>query len=631
MQHDLNMLEVGPVFDSTTHTAQLLTLLFFAMTFAPGLPLLMPLCCFAFILYFRIDKYLLCRFYQKPPHYGDAAIRIVISQLPWAAVLRLAIGCWMLGNNNILPVETNPYPSTASSSDDDAVEGDNGGVAGHITRSNTLPLLVFMLILICVKATLKFFEFVPLYAVLKCCFLVFREMESHRNAAKIQQASINMNEDMMSIHPWELVKSGDLRRQQIAPFTGDYLRLIKHKDEIPDTCMQMCSYAYLTNVDEAEIEDGWEVRHQGDFVIKVKTWTNVRKKSKHKRGDLKKTHEVIADHRCATYNIEKIPTYVVPMQGLREGTMSLMEYQIRDQRDRNAVDAMLYNAFDAGNLESNVIANYNKRKTGHGDELDAEAAQKAAAKHKAMKEKIQEEEEEDELDYSIENNAKIKPTLQTKGGRSGGVAVENLSDSFYMTDGLTPTPHGAPKQPFSYGGVSSKSNHSAPRGGATVGNISMTTASRSKSKDASSDLPAYLAMPPDEEMGEQEQHVPYFPKSRSAASGDAGDNSGGGGGGHKPYFPPARSSDSGGDSSGHKKKKDKKHKHKKREVELAPLQTSSAAAYGQSAPDSSYSAGHNAYSYDSSYYEDDPYGDAYAEVPYEGADFDDGGGVSGLV
>ena len=102
MQHDLNMLEVGDVFDSTDHSAQLLTLLFFAMTFAPGLPLLMPLCCFAFVLYFRVDKFLLCRYYQRPPHIGDAAMKVVVGLLPFAAVIRLAIACWMLGNPNIL-------------------------------------------------------------------------------------------------------------------------------------------------------------------------------------------------------------------------------------------------------------------------------------------------------------------------------------------------------------------------------------------------------------------------------------------------------------------------------------------------------------------------------------------------
>lgn len=60
-QRALNLLEVGPVFDSTDHSAQLLTLLFVQMTFGCGIPLLTPLCLVAFVCYFRVDKLLLCR------------------------------------------------------------------------------------------------------------------------------------------------------------------------------------------------------------------------------------------------------------------------------------------------------------------------------------------------------------------------------------------------------------------------------------------------------------------------------------------------------------------------------------------------------------------------------------------
>ncbi len=47
----------------------------------------------------------------------------------------------------------------------------------------------------------------------------------------------------------------------------------------------------------------------GDFVVRVKLWNQNMKNSSNilrKRGDTKKTYEVIADHRCNTYNIEKV-------------------------------------------------------------------------------------------------------------------------------------------------------------------------------------------------------------------------------------------------------------------------------------------------------------------------------------
>jgi hypothetical protein len=387
--------------------------------------------------------------------------------------------------------------------------------------------------------------------------------------------------------------------------------------------MQMCSYAYLTNIAEAELEDGWEMRHQGDFVIKVKVWKEVKRKSKHKRGDLKKTYEVIADHRCATYNIEKIPAYVIPMQGLREGTLSMMEYQIRDQQEKNVVDAMLYEAFDSGNLESNVVANYKKRKTGMPGDIEA-LTSKAAAR-RAKNAVIEEDEEDDyEEDEPVNDKPiKPKPTIQTKNSR--GVAVENPSDSFYLTDGSTPTPHGAPQNQHSYGlGASSGGTPHAT--GATVGNISMVTKSKDKyGAPPPPSVPAYLAVPPDDELenAPKEVHKAYFPKSRSAGqSSDEGD------GGHKAYFPPSRSGDSHEDH--HKKKKDKKHKHKKdsREIELPAV--AAPSPHSSHAPKSSHSAhssAPSAYSYEG--YEEDPYGDDYGG--YAGGDYDDGGGVSGLV
>ena len=37
-------------------------------------------------------------------------------------------------------------------------------------------------------------------------------------------------------------------------------------------------------------------------------------------GNAMKTYDVIGDHRCNTYDVEKVPSYVTAMKGLREGT-----------------------------------------------------------------------------------------------------------------------------------------------------------------------------------------------------------------------------------------------------------------------------------------------------------------------
>lgn len=631
MQHDLNMLEVGPVFDSTTHTAQLLVLLFFAMTFAPGLPLLMPLCCFAFILYFRIDKFLLCRFYQKPPQLGDAAIRIVIEQLPWAAVIRLAFAAWMFGNTVILP------DASAGTTSSSTLSQVGSGVGGHILRENTLPLFVLMLIIVAGKLFLKFLHYLPIYWILKFIFVMASEMQSRDKYANVPKPQGGDAE--YSIHPWELVKTNHPDRQQVAPYCGEYMRFIKHKDEIPDTCMQMFSYAYLTNMDEAELEDGWEVRHQGDFVIKVKVWKEVKKRSHHKRGDLKKTYEVVADHRCATYNIEKIPAYVIPMQGLREGTLSMMEYQIRAQQDKNIVDAVLFADFDAGNVESNVIANYNKRKTLKPGETMEVIPSRANAK--ARSNAINEDDED--ADYADEaedqhpadekpvGQNKVKPAPTQHKSAQRGILVESSESSFI---GGT-TPHGP---------QTSKSTIS-------INSITATPKSKASSTPTAAPLPAYLMGGDDDIPGEErgEVHKAYFPKSRSSGpSADSADDD------HKPYFPAARS---GSSDEHHKKKKDKKKKDKKDHhadeygYELpavaAPSSSHSKHSSHGSAPHTSKAAAAPAFNFDAyeqqdaDPYAEDPYADPYAapygtgydeEYGYGGEGYDDeGGGVSGLI
>ncbi|RYY88736.1 hypothetical protein EON63_01915, partial [archaeon] len=320
MQHDLNMLEVGPVFDPTDHTAQLLTLLFFAMTYAPGLPLLMPLCCFAFILYFRVDKVLLCRYYQKPPQVGDAAIRNVIFFLPLAAIVRLAFACWMYGNSNILPITDN----SASSSYDKFLKGirdESGGYSfarDKLFRPNVFPLFMLLMIVGVGVVLRKLWRELPISWFLN---MIARQIKH----LFIQDDIFAMQTDEGKISGWDLLRLDDPLRQQSSGLTKEYYRYVKHRDEIPDTCYRMFSYAYLTKMTEIDVEEGWKLEDRGDFVVKVKIWREEHKRSdgsKAKVGTLKHTYEVIADHRCNSYNIEKVPAYYLPVRGIREGAFS---------------------------------------------------------------------------------------------------------------------------------------------------------------------------------------------------------------------------------------------------------------------------------------------------------------------
>ena len=345
MQHDLNMLEVGPVFDSTDHTAQLLTLLFFAMLYAPGLPLLMPLCCFAFTLYFRVDKFLLCRFYQKPPHIGDAAMRLVISYLPYAAVLRLCFACWMFGNKHILYTQVSSSTQAYESFLEHIRNAQSGSAFANdrIFRSNVFPLFILLLVIMLGIFLNRFWKQLPVFWVWKVIQFVVMSIFYTTKDLFADQSEGGM------IDPWDLLRLGDPLRRQSAPFTGEYFRFVKHKDEIPDTCVQMFEYAYLTQLNETEMEEGWRMEDRGDFVVQIKEFPEEGKRpdgQRYHKGDKKMTYEVIQDHRCNSYNVEDVPSYRLAINGLREG----IAHQLYDGSDGD------YQLEDV-ELGQNVLAN----------------------------------------------------------------------------------------------------------------------------------------------------------------------------------------------------------------------------------------------------------------------------------
>jgi hypothetical protein len=106
IQYDLDRIEVGPLFDSSISCAHFLSMLFFSMTYATGLPLLMPMAFVTLTISFCIDKLLLLRFYEKPPHMNDGVMQIILKILPFAAIIRLCFGCWMYGSKDLFDSKT---------------------------------------------------------------------------------------------------------------------------------------------------------------------------------------------------------------------------------------------------------------------------------------------------------------------------------------------------------------------------------------------------------------------------------------------------------------------------------------------------------------------------------------------
>ena len=100
-QDKLTKLFTGPEFRLSVRYAQLTNTIFVCLTFAAGMPILLPIGCASFIVSFYVDKYLFLRFYRIPPHY-DSRMGMTMSGLfPYAILLHVGCAAWMYSNKAI--------------------------------------------------------------------------------------------------------------------------------------------------------------------------------------------------------------------------------------------------------------------------------------------------------------------------------------------------------------------------------------------------------------------------------------------------------------------------------------------------------------------------------------------------
>ncbi|CAE7377180.1 unnamed protein product, partial [Symbiodinium microadriaticum] len=127
------------------------------------LPFMMPLLLLAYVMYFRVDKMLLMRFYERPPKMGDAVMRVVLMLMPWAIVIRLGVACWMYSSTSLFPyhrLKLNEIPNVSMLNFDRFDEVYNEWVIDHrgkdilffntgtrIMRGTVFPLFCLMVVI----------------------------------------------------------------------------------------------------------------------------------------------------------------------------------------------------------------------------------------------------------------------------------------------------------------------------------------------------------------------------------------------------------------------------------------------------------------------------------------------------
>lgn len=380
-QADVNALEVGNIFDTTIHTSQLIALTFMAMTYGSGMPILMPLSFMTFILYFYVDKFMLCKFNKKPPHMGDAVMMVVLKVLPWAAIIRLCISCWVYSNEIIftssyLEIEklstsyfsfktlSENYNNFALNHADKIYYGINTG--SRITRGNVLPIFVFLVIVVLGLIISYIWKFTPMNILYQICKFFWKLCKAARHGNRVQPSK-------RLVTGFELIKLGDPLRTEMAPYTGDYFQYLENEIVVQRKC---CGVESIPDLTEDEAKAGWKVAYNGAHKVKMLTFqkpTRIADVNRSK-GQLKKTYEIIAGHGAYSYNLFHIPQYATIMLALKEGTESIL-FDNLDGEGRETHKSVL-DAYTKRRNEKIIAAQREK------DALDTAWDKKTPATHK---------------------------------------------------------------------------------------------------------------------------------------------------------------------------------------------------------------------------------------------------------
>lgn len=221
-QHELNQYQVGPTFDETINFSHLLALLFFCMTYAPGLPITMPLLAIIFTCYFIQDKILLCRWNAKPPAVGTRLMRVALVIMPYAAVIRLGFACWMFSRTF-----NEAYTDPIADVDDYGSENYIGhSISLRITYAYILPLFFSLIIVLAIQVFHELIKNTPILWLLN--YMSKQKANTHNKNKKVLDLSTNVSNGQ-EISSYEIYKLHHPLRREVAPFTGTYFRFLPPK------------------------------------------------------------------------------------------------------------------------------------------------------------------------------------------------------------------------------------------------------------------------------------------------------------------------------------------------------------------------------------------------------------------
>ena len=111
LQKYLN-LHAGPEFQIHNRYSAILVIVFVCMLYGTGIPILYPIAFISLFIRYIMDRVLLTYYNQKPPQYDDDLAKETNKLLPWAGIIHLLVGFWMMGNPLMFTNNTVPFNSS---------------------------------------------------------------------------------------------------------------------------------------------------------------------------------------------------------------------------------------------------------------------------------------------------------------------------------------------------------------------------------------------------------------------------------------------------------------------------------------------------------------------------------------
>jgi hypothetical protein len=337
-QETLNELYMGPDFPITIRTAQILTCVFVCMMYAPGLPLMMPIAMCSMIMTFFVDKLLLIKFYRRPPRFDESTVSLCIGFIPAAVGLRLIIGCWMLGNSELLRsgfmgglLDPTASEEEQTKTIEDIKNMDPLGIAARVMRQNVFPLLVLLGLMIAMeflKRTPLFKAFSVLirnllYMPIKKCAEVICScvppVKHYINAHKPAIHKLAEDQDLGNVSSSTLPKVTQKKR---LVFLHDNKEFVPPWTEAFEQEMNPLDYmdgdksGQPMEIHSVEEMQGWkdwsslESNEKKDGkTLRTKVWLKDDAETGAKKGDMKKTWIAVRDDGYHTYSIKENRKY----------------------------------------------------------------------------------------------------------------------------------------------------------------------------------------------------------------------------------------------------------------------------------------------------------------------------------